>query len=463
MKSRNVFTNRRLLICLSGSLFVLAPSNAAATIDGVSGTHFNLTARADVISTSDGDSMWMWGYALGSNRMQYPGPTLIVEQGATVTITLGNELPLPVSIVFPGLRVQAIGGMQGLLTREAPPAMPCGPNEKPRSSGWVTYRFTADRPGTYTYYSGTRPDLEIEMGLVGALIVRPRANNQVLGDRAYNDPATAFDREYLFLLTEADPSIHQQIAFHCTSSNACDLSGVDTIARHPVDWFINGRNFPDTLADAGTGMLPTQPYNSAPMMYPGERVLLRWIGGGLDPHPFHTHGQNHLILARDAQLLHSSGTASPDVAVSDYTTTVVPGETMDAIWGPWTGARLGWDVFGTSDINPHSCNAPPGSDFDPVSREYCPDHDRPIPVSLPAQSDLTFGVVGGGTWGGTPFLGVSGDVPPLDPGAQAQLNFLGGYSFMWHSHAERELTTNNIFIGGMATMALVVPVGTPIP
>jgi hypothetical protein len=28
---------------------------------------------------------------------------------------------------------------------------------------------------------------------------------------------------------------------------------------------------------------------------------------------------------------------------------------------------------------------------------------------------------------------------------------------MWHSHNERELTTNNIFPGGMATFALVLP------
>jgi hypothetical protein len=141
----------------------------------------------------------------------------------------------------------------------------------------------------------------------------------------------------------------------------------------------------------------------------------------------------------------------------------VPGETVDAIWGPWTGAALGWDVYGTTDINPHSCTAAPGTDFDAVTHEYCPDHNRPIPVTLPSQSDLTFGVIAGGMWGGTPYLGVSGDVPPLSPGQPAQQNTAGGIAFMWHSHAERELTTNNIFLGGMATMALIVPTGTPVP
>ena len=30
-----------------------------------------------------------------------------------------------------------------------------------------------------------------------------------------------------------------------------------------------------------------------------------------------------------------------------------------------------------------------------------------------------------------------------------------GFSFMWHSHNEREITTNNIFPGGMLMMMLV--------
>jgi hypothetical protein len=30
-----------------------------------------------------------------------------------------------------------------------------------------------------------------------------------------------------------------------------------------------------------------------------------------------------------------------------------------------------------------------------------------------------------------------------------------GYAFMWHSHNEREITTNNVFPGGMFMMMLV--------
>ena len=54
--------------------------------------------------------------------------------------------------------------------------------------------------------------------------------------------------------------------------------------------------------------------------------------------------------------------------------------------------------------------------------------------------------IGGQMYGGTQFLGVPGALPP----ANVRQNQQGAMTFMWHSHAERELTTNNIFIGGMA-------------
>ena len=106
--------------------------------------------------------------------------------------------------------------------------------------------------------------------------------------------------------------------------------------------------------------------------------------------------------------------------------------------------------------------APAGADgFDATTREWCDDHNKPIPSSCPRTSYLTFG----NFWGGSPYLGIPGVIPPLNPDGTVHVNKnpLAGISFMWHSHNERELTTNDIFIGGMATMALVLPVGVDIP
>ena len=194
---------------------------------------FTLVAAPNVISTGDGDSMYMWLYGTGGANVQYPGPTLIVKQGAVVTITLTSQLPVATSIVFPGLDVTASGGAgtaQGLLTREVLPS----------TGGTVSYTFTASRPGTFLYHSGTRPDLQVEMGLSGAIIVRPStfsaAATCTTGTapcrKAYGDASTAYDREYLFFLTDADPLLHQAVAFASATEIAAGYPSIDTTTRH---------------------------------------------------------------------------------------------------------------------------------------------------------------------------------------------------------------------------------------
>lgn len=465
-------TVRQLSLFLGATLALVA-APALATILGEedlsSDVQFNLKAQPAVVSTGDGDSMYMWLYGLDQNGgvPWYPGPTFIVREGATVTVNLISSLPVQTSIVFPGFDVEEEFGVPStspLVKSEV--CVTGAPGCTGNTRNLVKYTFTATKPGTYVYHSGSRPDLQVEMGLVGTIIVRPRNYNpdNPATWRAYGDGSTAYDREYLFVVTDADPTIHQQVAFvtGTLAQRQAAIAAIDTTKRRAVDWFFNGRNFPDTVTDAQVPWLPNQPYNCFPRVHPGERVLMRVVGGGLDLHPLHTHGQNHLVIARDARVLSSNvlTAANPvaDLALSDYTTTVVPGSTADAIWGPWTGAKLGWDVYGSN--NGHTCTR--GADgFDATTHEWCDDHNRPIPVELPPDPYLTFG----NFWGGSPFLGIPGVIPPLNPDGTVHVNKnpLAGISFMWHSHNERELTTNDIFIGGMATMSMVLPVGVDIP
>lgn len=413
-------------VVLLGAIF---PAHAA--IDGITGTTFNLTAKAGYISTAEGGSYLMWGYANGVGEMQYPGPTLIVNQGDVVTVNLSNELTVPTSIVFPGQSaVAAVGGAPGLITREAPAA-----------GGTVSYTFTASQPGTYTYYSGTSPELQTEMGLVGALIVRPTGYNAVSNKIAYSDAGSAYDHEYLFLISEMDPRIHDLV-------DAGNIALVDNTTYWPVYWFLNGRTAPDTMAPASHPLLPNQPYNCMPMMHPGEKILLRMIGGGRDLHPFHTHGNHHNVIARDGRLL-SSG-AGADLAELAFTTSVVPGSTADAIFG-WTGAKLGWDMYGyTNATQPTFCDASgnPTAAYPADRLSQLPsDRCKPMPVTLPAQLDVTNGQF----YSGSPFLGTMGYIPPGEGG----FNPNSGFMYMWHSHAEKEIVNNDIFPGGLLTMMIV--------
>jgi hypothetical protein len=295
------------------------------------------------------------------------------------------------------------------------------------------------------------------MGLVGALIVRPSGyafgtSGSHPARKAYEQLGTEYDRENLFLLSEMDPAIHWQVYTQVFSNLPVVI---DTTVVKPSIWFINGRNAPDTMLDDHVDWLPTQPYNALPRMHPGERLLMRVINAGRDLHPFHHHGNHATPIARDGRVLSSDPNnvaLAPDVTSADFTVRAVPGETMDLIF-EWTGKGIGWDVYGTTAINPHTCtpdaNGYHNNPLDKNYREWCADHNKPLPVVLPGALDLSFGE----SWSGSPYLGLVGALPQGHPG----LNTTGGYFHMWHSHNEKEITTDDIFPGGMMTMLIVEP------
>lgn len=411
-----------VITVLTVFIFLLTPVTVRAMIIGETGSNFNLTASEGYISIADGGSIYSWGYS-NNGIMQLPGPTLIVDQGTTVTVTLNNSLPAAAgntSIVFPGHQVTTSSGVAGKLTQEAP------------AGGSVTYSFVANTPGTYQYHSGTRPDLQIEMGLYGALIVRPSAPAAgCTVASAYDHPETCYDREYLYLLSEIDMEVHQAAQQQASGPGPID---VGTGPFHPEYWLLNGRAAPDTMAAAGTDLLPNQPYNAMTRMHPGEKLLLRLVAAGRDMHPFHTHGNHSRVLARDGRLLLSATDASQLAGPLLYTIPAIPGGTVDAIF-EWTGKDLGWDMYGHAPSDPMEPN------------EWAPDHGKPIPVELPSLSSMAFG----GFYSGSPFLGAMGSLPPGEGG----LNPGAGYAYMWHSHTEREMVNNDVFPGGMMTMLII--------
>jgi FtsP/CotA-like multicopper oxidase with cupredoxin domain len=497
-----------------------SPSRAAAP--GITGPTFNLTAQSAYISQPDGQMVYSWGYgcngapsgylpaaitAAACGTMQIPGPTLIVHENDTVTVTLTNNLPTPAgntSILFPGFAVKSTGGVAGLLTQEAAPGAS------------VTYTFTAGSPGTRAYYSGTQGDLQIEMGLYGAIIVLPAnvptactnglpaANVQVeqahgeqdfrLAAAAYDHAKSCYDREYLFQFSEMDPNIHTQALAQVTAlgnckagATGCSLS-VPTEPYHPAYFMINGRSMPDDMDSNYASQYPHQPYNGNPHMHPGEQVLLRIIGQGRWQHPFHEHGNHVRILGRDGNLILSQTDAASLAGPLLFTTTTTPGLAMDGIFY-WTGRGLNWDAYGhhsgadTADPNAvlpcnpdangyYTVNSTPPAPVGAINYyEWCQDHDKPLqvapfgdvagggPATLPDPNLFT----NGAWYGGSPYLGPDatiratgpvGTTPPSGTIANSPSSE-AGFAFMWHSHNEREITTNNIFPGGMMMMMLV--------
>jgi FtsP/CotA-like multicopper oxidase with cupredoxin domain len=443
--------------------------NTGETLMGIEGTvgldgirTFTLGVRCDFITTADGNSILIWGYSDesgGPGQAQYPGPTLLLKSSDVgVRINLTNYLtdasgtPISssyddkVSMLFSGHKATASGGTAGLLTNEV------------AYGAMVSYQFEAKAPGTYQYMSGTDASLQVELGMFGAMIVR--AGNSTT--RAYWDNNTGdadFDRQFLFLLSEMDPDVHDMVEF-----DQRDL--IDNSAHKAMYWFINGRSAPDTLMDPDVPWLPTQPYNAMAIMEPGERVLMRVVNGGREMHPLHHHGNHGRMIARDAKLLKKPGGSGADISFLQNTIGIYPGETADVIY-QWTGRKGGWDLYGpdhgdctdaldngtdqvtAADIAQYGCIT---DCLDDVTSEWCPDHGIAIPIELPKSNDLAFG----GFWSGSPYLGSAANLPPGEGG----LNPFSGYFHIWHSHTEKELANFDIFPGGMLTFCYIVPHGT---
>jgi len=503
---------------------LLAATTAFAAAPGISGTGtagtFNLTAQAAYITQPDGQMVYSWGYGCvtGSspsylpstitttptcNTMQVPGPTLIVTENQTVTVNLTNNLPTPAgntSILFPGFKVTTSGGTPGLLTAEAAPGQT------------VTYTFTAGSPGTRAYYSGSQSDLQVEMGMFGAIIVLPataqascdnpavrtnlfgvtgalKAESDFrLAHAAYDNARTCYDREYLFQFSEMDPRIHSQAQAQVLALGSCTAGAVGcslevaTEPYHPAYFMINGRSMPDDMDPNYATQYPHQPYNGDPHMHPGELVLLRVIGQGRWQHPFHEHGNHVRILGRDGNLILASNAAAETNLAGPllFTTTTTPGLAFDGIFY-WTAKGLNWDAYGHTNAHTDAVATctPDANGYNTSSTaygsinyyEWCQDHNKPVqaypfgdvagggPVTLPDPNLFT----NGAWYGGSPYLGPdatvratgpTGTTPPSGtianpPSSEA------GFAFMWHSHNEREITTNNIFPGGMLMMMLV--------
>jgi FtsP/CotA-like multicopper oxidase with cupredoxin domain len=474
LKMKKQISLKSLLPVLLAAMTLACSVSARAAVPGITGPTFNLTASADYITQPDGQSIYSWGYGCAAPpsgfapaafagigtcpAMQLPGPTLIVNEGDTVTVSLTDALPAPAgntSIVFAGgFQTTSTGGVAGLLTQEAAPGNP------------VTYSFVASRPGTYSYYSGTRPDLQVEMGLYGALIVLPKTvpssckvGPYSLSGSAYDHPQSCYDREYLFQFSEMSLEVHQSVEAAVRAGTPGPIS-VNIEPYHPVYFMINGRSMPDDMDGSYLPNYPHQPYNGNPHMHPGEQVLMRVIGQGRWQHPFHFHGNHARVLGRDGTLIVSQSDSTVLAGPLLFTIATVSGQSVDALW-TWTGQGLNWDVYGSDSTHAHTCNGLTiaqgvSAGFDPVSHEYCPDHGKPIPVTPPDSN-----IVANGLWyGGSPYLGTpAGTQLPVSADV---INPYGSYAYMWHSHNEREITTNDIFPGGMMMMAIVDSATTPI-
>jgi FtsP/CotA-like multicopper oxidase with cupredoxin domain len=399
---------------------------------------FTLTTRSGYILLPDGSTAYMWGYSEGNRPFQHPGPVLCVNQGDTVTVILKNTLKVPVSIMFPG--------QEGVLANGSPaqPQFSAGTltsltNAAAATNGTMTYSFVANRPGTFLYESGTDPKIQVRMGLFGALIVRPVVGGVSHPDWANDRPDSVFNpaTEFMALLSEIDPYLNAAV-YNAVKGNLKPVN-FNMATYHPRYWLINGRGFPDSIADNFASFLPAQPYGALALIHPMNSQefldpptnaqpnpayhpypgVVRYLSVGTEEYPFHPHGNNGKIIARDGNPL-ESGTGD-DLSFEKFSVNIGPGQTWDALFG-WA--------------DPES--------YSPIT--------NPIPITEPNIQDLEIGMF----FGGSPYLGSTEPMPP----SITTLNECGEFYIIAHNHALYQITSWGVNMTGPITYSRIDP---PLP
>jgi FtsP/CotA-like multicopper oxidase with cupredoxin domain len=293
-----------VLALVTGGLVLSGPPASAQSVA------IDLCAEAGTLALPGGAAANVWGFALAgvdANNQPtcagvvpvVPGPVLDVGVGDTVRVVVHNDLAEPVSFEVPGAAMT-----EGAVEAAA--------------HGTATYTFTPAGPGTYLYRSPANAGRQLAMGMYGALIVRPATPG-----RAYENPATGYDREAVLVLSAIDPAFNT------------NPDGADMHRYAATYWLINGRAYPDT-----------EPIH-APAA--GSRVLLRYVNAGFDNTTMLLLGMHEHVIARDAAPL-----TNPPDAVAE---TIPAGATVDAIATiPAAGNR-----FPLYNRQLHLTNGAPGS------------------------------------------------------------------------------------------------------
>jgi VCBS repeat-containing protein len=280
----------------------------------------------------------MWGYALCgtgptsptgwpdscAGAVSVPGPALTVPPSDVgLRVHLANGLGMPTSIVINGLIKQmvpvwdngATGSRPNLTARvRSFDAEAAAPN------GTADYTWPSVNPGTYLYQSGTQPQVQVQMGLYGAVTknvtdaVAATTTGPAVPGQAYAGAGYAFDNEAMLLYSEIDPDLHAAVA----SNDFGEGKGTpSTINYTPRYFLING-------APYQFGASVFQPAGG-----PGI-TLLRLLNAGLTTHVPMIQGKHWDVIAEDGKAYTYRRT--------QYTALLPAAKTVDVLFTPEIGA-----------------------------------------------------------------------------------------------------------------------------
>lgn len=337
-----------------GLLFSAGPAASA---------EYWLCAKAGSVTMPGGVVVPIWGYAqdtagFGNNctgTPTLPGPALTVPAAdlAGLTVHLRNDLTAePTSLVIPGqtatMTPVKVNDPQGR------PRVRSFTHEAAANGGTADYFWANIKPGTYLYHSGTHPQVQVQMGLYGAVtrnfldgvpeVPAIPPNPAIPGDPGTPAipavPGQAYDgvpygAELTLLFSEIDPVQHAAIAggtfgtagapaTPCKDSGGAAMPMTSTLCYKPKYFLINGKPYPDSNV-------------AMPTLSVGQDTLLRLLNAGLRSYVPTIQGTHMKMVAEDGnryQYRDLLGVSPRDQF--QYSTLLASLKTTDAVITPAT-------------------------------------------------------------------------------------------------------------------------------
>jgi len=245
------------LVCQSlvlSFLVVLPPSVFAAsyTLYIRSGTH--------TINGAGGAVINVWGYTDNSTAApMVPGPQLQSQEGETVTVTVYNQHTIPHNFV-----------VRGITTSTTAIA----------ANSSKTYTFTTPKAGVYLFSDTLNSNVNREMGLYGALVVRAAGGVK----KAWTN-GPSYNIERLWVLSDMDKPRWNDVA--------SKGSTVSTGTYKPNYFMMNGMGGFDAMHDP----------NSVLQGSTGQVGLVRIVNAGQFDQSLHFHANHFQIIDSDGTRL----------------------------------------------------------------------------------------------------------------------------------------------------------------
>ena len=216
--------------------------------------------------------------------LRLPSPSIRVEQGDKIIITLENSHYFPHSIHFHGVDhpFQKANG-------DGNDGVPQTSNKLTMPGKLVSYELTPRQTGTMVYHCHVQAHTHILMGLIGMFIVEENRPNNWLqtfnvgaGFVRHSSQAVKeqYSQEYDLQYQDIDRELHNLIQQGNDSRLLAKAFNRNyNITERTPDYFIlNGRSFPYTLRE------------SLIVIKPEEKIKLRVFNAGDQQLALHTHG-----------------------------------------------------------------------------------------------------------------------------------------------------------------------------